>query len=119
MYISYTNICIHFILGRGVPCHTMISNNHAIQIDPRLLPDVESAVHDFEETGGQLTIFNSFGEDPLQRNPFLIAQRESEFHRRYPDFGNFFHTVVNGDYSLFHEGLLYLITISNHLVTQL
>ena len=97
----------------------MISNNHAVQIDSCLLPDVESAVQDFEENGRHLTIFNSFGEDPLQRNSFLIAQRASEFHRQYPDFGNFFHTEVNGDYSLFHEGLLYLITISNSLVTQL
>ena len=48
----------------------MISNNHAVQIDSCLLPDVESAVQEFEENGGHLTIFNSFGEDPLQRNPF-------------------------------------------------
>ena len=55
----------------------------------------------------------------IHSTSFLIAQRESEFHRRYPDFGNFFHTVVNGDYSLFREGLLHLITISNRLVIQL
>ena len=108
-----------YFIGRGVPCRAVISSNHAIQIDSHLLPDVESAVHDFEEHGGQLTIFNSFEEDPLKRNSFLITQRESEFNRRYPDFGNFFHTVVNGDYSLFREGLLHLITISNRLVIQL
>jgi len=84
-----------------------------------LLPDVQSAVHDFEESGEHLTMFNCFGEDPLQRNLSLVAQREAEFHRRYPDFGNFFHTVVNGDYFLFREGILYFIAISTCLLTQL
>ena len=67
-----------------IPCYP------AIQIDSRLLPDKESAVHDFEENGGHLTTFSVFGEDPLEGSTYLFAQREMEFHRRYPDFRNFF-----------------------------
>ena len=76
-------------------------------------------MYDFEENGGHLTIFSSFGEDPLQRNPYLVAQREMEFYRRYQDFRNFFYTVANGDFVLFREGILYLIAISSNLCTQL
>ncbi len=46
-------------------------------------------------------------------------EREEEFHRRYPDFSPFFRTVVNDDYSLFREGLLFLIDVSNRLESQL
>ena len=97
----------------------MLSNNQAIQIDSRLLPDKESAVHDFEENGGHLTTFSVYGEDPLEGSPYLVAQREMEFHRRYPDFRNFFYTVANGNFVLFREGILYLIAISSNLLTQL
>ena len=76
------------------------------------------AVVDFETRGGQLTLFSEFGEDPLLYNPSLIAQREAEFHLRFPDFANFFHTVVNGDYYFFREGLLCYIDISRRLSSQ-
>ena len=45
----------------------------------------------------------------------MVAQREEEFKRRYPDFGQFFSTVVNSDYSLFKEGLLCFIELSQRL----
>ena len=97
----------------------MLNNNQAVNIDPRLLPDEESAVRGFEANGGQLTVFSCFGEDPLQGSPSLLAQRETEFHRRFPDFTDFFHTVVNGDYYLFREGILCFIDISRRLSTHL
>ena len=93
----------------------MLNSNWAVNIDPTLLPDDESAVHDFKANGGQLTVFSCFGEDPLQRSPSLLVQRETEFHRRFPDFSDFFHAVVNGDYYLFREGILSFIDISRRL----
>lgn len=68
----------------------MLNNSQAARIDPRLLPDDESAVCQFEANGVQLTVFSCFGEDPLQGNILLVAQRETEFHRRFPDFSDFF-----------------------------
>ena len=95
----------------------MLNNNQAARIDSRLIPSVESAIQEFERNGGQLTVFSSFGEDPLQGNHILAAQREAEFYRRYPDFQEFFHTVANGDYFLFREGILCFIDISTRLST--
>ena len=93
----------------------MLGENQAVKIDSGLLPDVESAVYEFEANGGQLTVFSCFGEDPLQGSPSLAARREAEFHRRFPDFSEIFHAVVNGDYYLFREGILCFIDISRRL----
>lgn len=97
----------------------MESNNGAVLIDPALLPEPEKAVEEYEATGGQLTIFNSFGEDPLRHDCDLVIQRETQFYQQYPDFTQFFYTVANGDHFLFREGLLFLIGISKQLETQL
>lgn len=103
---------------KGVPIHTMLHGNQAVKIDPRLLPDAESAVRQFQSNGGQLTVFSCFSEDPLQGSPSLAAQRETEFHRRFPDFSDIFHTVANGDYYLFREGVLFYIDINRRLSTH-
>ena len=64
---------------------------------------------------GHITHFSGFGEDPLVNNTILSHQREVEFHQRYPNFDLFFHKVVNGDDSVFREGLLYFIQITQTL----
>ena len=104
-----------------IPCHAMMENNHAVKIDSDMLPDVDSAVNQFERNGGQLTIFSSFGEDPLRHNLHLVTRRETDFYRQHPraSFANFFYTVTNGDYSLFREGLLSYIAITKNLSRQL
>ena len=65
--------------------------------------------------GRHITTFSSFGEDPLRSNPQLVAQREAEFFAHYADFNNIFHTAVNGNFSLFCEGVLFLIDLSKRL----
>ena len=101
--------------GRGVPNQLMLSNNHAKKIDHTQIAQPSDAVHHFQSFGGHLTLFSGFGEDPLKHSAGMVAQREEEFKRRYPDFGQFFSTVVNSDYSLFKEGLLYFIELSQRL----
>ena len=81
-------------VNKGIPIHRMESNNGAIEIDPAFLPEPESAVEEYEATGGQLTIFNSFGEDPLRNSSDLVRQRESNFHQQYPDFTEFFYVII-------------------------
>ena len=97
----------------------MMENNQAIQIDSRLLPDTDSAVEEYETRGGQFTTFNCFGEDPLQSSPTLVARREADFYASFPDFSPIFHNVVNGDFYLFREGLLFLIGISKQFENML
>ena len=93
----------------------MHRNNQVQMIDPAALPDFSDAVHQFESYGGQLTLFSGFGDDPLKDNAPKMAQRETEFKQRYADFSQFFYSVVNSDYHLFKQGLLFYI----HLSTQL
>ena len=103
----------------GIPNELMRRNSQVVPVDPHLLPDPDVAIQEFESFGGNLTLFSPFGRDPLQERLDLVTQRETEFHRHYPDFGPFFYTVVNGDYSLFRDGLLYLIDITQQLQTHL
>ena len=93
----------------------MLESNMAQMIDPNAIPDGQSALQRFESIGGHITIFTPFGEDPLATNPSLITQRETEFFRLYQDLSPAFHSLVNGDYYLFREGLLCLIDISKRL----
>lgn len=97
----------------------MMENNQAIQVDSRLLPDPDSAVEEYEALGGHLTTFNCFGEDPLINSPALVARRKAEFLNCFPDFSKIFHNVVNGDFYLFREGILFLIGISKQLENNL
>lgn len=103
--------------GRGVPNRLMDGNNQAKLIDGSLIVESTVAVNQFEGLGGRITSFSPFGEDPLRNNAQLVTQREAEFHERYPDFSNFFYTVVNGDCSLFREGILFIIDVSKRLQT--
>jgi hypothetical protein len=64
------------------------------------------AVRHFESCGGHLTVFSPFGEDPLKENPQMANERERQYSERFPDFSIFFHSVVNGDFDLFKQGLL-------------
>ena len=93
----------------------MNSNNRAAKVDPHLVPLPEDAVRQYEEAGGHLTHFSKFGEDPFASNACLIRQREEEFQKRYPSFDPFFSNLVNGNDSLFREGLLYFIRLTHTL----
>lgn len=86
----------------------MESNNHTARVDNRLVPSPEDAVRQYEEAGGHLTHFSGFGEDPLADDTVLTHQRDTEFHQRYANFDPFFHKLVNGDDTVFHDGLLFL-----------
>ena len=97
----------------------MKKNNHAARIDTHMLPPTTDAVQEYESHGGHLTVFKAFGHDPLDERADLIGQRETQFQEQYPDFGPFFHAIVNGDNSVFRTGLLRLIEISTQLLPQL
>ena len=97
----------------------MQSNNQTMEIDGTLLPEADDALQLFEAHGGHITVFSPFGQDPLENRPDLNSKRESMFLEHYPDFGQFFHTVVNGDYTLFRAGLLCFINVSKQLEAQM
>lgn len=89
----------------------MRSNNHTARIDPINIPSPEDAVKMFEEDGGHLTYFREFGDDPLTAEKAVM--RDTAFYTKYPTFEPFFYRIVNEDDSLFKEGLLYFIHLTN------
>ena len=95
----------------------MMANNNQVASVPQsiIVPEPDDAITFFQSRGGHLTLFSSFGHDPLTDFPELVEEREQRFQQQYPDFGPFFYTVVNGDYSLFRDGLLKFIDISQQL----
>ena len=97
----------------------MARNNQTKQIDNTLVPAADEAVRMYEENGGHITIFNEFGQDPLRGRQELITIRKERFAEQWPSFGNIFHSLVNGDNTMFHDGLLCFINISMQLTAQL
>lgn len=101
--------------SHSIPNCAMMSNNHAAKIDPQNILSSEEAVKLFEEDGGHLTYFRDFGVDPLSGDE-KVTMREATFHARYPTFEPFFHRLVNGDDSLFKEGLLFFVHLTNTMI---
>ena len=90
-------------------------NYQAVPVDAELLSQPDDAVRRFEDAGGHLTHFSNFRKDLLEGRPHLIAERERVFHERFPDFGPFFHNLLNGGSSLFRDGLTYFTAITVRL----
>ena len=74
-------------------------------LDPSVVPEVDDAVREMESLGSRLTQFSGFGIDPFQGEPALVEEREYLFKQAYPDFGVFFHSVVN--MTTFHFNKVY------------
>ena len=104
---------------RRIPNQLMRRNSQVMPVDPALVLEPDDAVISFEAHGGHLTLFSSFGHDPLCHRDDLIKLREEQFFSCFPDFSRFFHTVVNNDMSLFREGLLFFVSVSKRLELQL
>ena len=104
---------------RGIPNVLMSNNNQAAQLNPLVIPTPDDALQQFQDCGGEVTVFNSFGQDPLELRPDLIVEREELFYQQHPNFDEIFHSTVNGNDLLFKTGLLDFITINKQLVAQL
>jgi len=95
----------------------MRRNNHVARIDPSILPPADDAVRQYEQFGGNITQLTACDQDPLNCRTDLVHQREAQFYQRYPEFGPFFHKLVNGDAHLFREGLLFFVDINARLAS--
>ena len=102
---------------KGAPADRMRRNDQTSKIPLSTLPTPADAVSQFEQLGGSLTLFPQFGENPLCGKSEWMDLRNAEFTRKYPDFNNIFHQLVNGDDTLFVNGLQYYISISVRLGT--
>ena len=84
----------------------MSNNNQAAKLNPSDIPTPD----------GEITVFNTFGQDPLELRPDLITEREELFYQQYSTFDQIFHSTVNGNDLLFKTGLLDFIStiITDH-----
>ena len=85
--------------------------NQVMPVDSSLVSDPKEAVQRFESHGGHLTLFSPFGQDPLKGRDDLMRANNEEIYEKYPDFARFFSSVANNDYTLFREGLLFLLML--------
>ena len=58
---------------------------------------------------GHPTHFSIFWKDTPEGRPHLIGERVRVFYECSHGFGPFFHTMVNGDRSVFRDGLTYTL----------
>ena len=91
----------------------MMENNQTVAVHPQLIKEPVDILKDYENIGGSITVFSPFGNDPLNGKPNLITRRDEDFMS--PAFNQTFHTMVNGDFTLFRRGLLLLISITSSL----
>lgn len=92
-----------------------MENDQTVAVPPQSIKEPIEVLKDYENTGGSITVFSPFGNDPLSGRPNLISRRDEVFYEHYPTFDPIFHTVVNGDFTLFREGLLLLIAVTSRL----
>lgn len=80
-----------------------------------MLPTSEEAVAAYEREGGRLTVPEVFGIDLLAGNQQLQQLRLDNFKAAYPSFDAIFHSLVNGNYYPFKDGLQFFIDLTKTL----
>ena len=65
-----TPVAFISILGecRGIPNVLMSNNNEVAQMNPLVIPSPDHALQPFQSYGGEITVFNAFGQDPLEQD---------------------------------------------------
>uniref|UniRef100_A0A1X7VR22 Uncharacterized protein n=1 Tax=Amphimedon queenslandica TaxID=400682 RepID=A0A1X7VR22_AMPQE len=68
----------HPIPGKkGIPTQRMLEKNYVSKLnDLKVVPSVDDAVTQYEDNGGNLTIWSQFGIDPLSSNATLLSERQ-------------------------------------------
>jgi hypothetical protein len=105
----------HTIPGKGKPDVLYQTKSVLEPVQPNDVPTVDEAVAGFQAKGGRLTLFSSFGVDPLEGRDDLCQIRIRNFHERFNNFSSIFHSVCNEDDTLFRSGLLHFINITTRL----
>lgn len=85
------------LTGLGKPINLMAKDNRAVSIQETSVPTPESAVEQYERSGGKLKHFGNFGKDPLAEHHHLQVARTKEFSAQCHSFTTVFNKVVNND----------------------
>ena len=100
---------------RGIPNRLMLTDNRTKPITSSSLPTPTQATQMYEANGGHLTEESPFREDPIVNDLIKCRIRDGAFLQKYPSFEPMFHNLVNGNNSLFKDGLNFFIDITFRL----
>ncbi|CAB3986700.1 Hypothetical predicted protein [Paramuricea clavata] len=106
----------HPIPGVGKPIEVHAANNRAVQIDPQLVPTAAEAGESYEGLGGQLTLFPSFGADPLANYGDRAESREQQFLNQI-SIQDIMSQLVNGSDLLFRNAIELFANITRNQLT--
>ena len=93
----------------------MKRNDQTVKINNNFIKEPMVILNEYQLAGGNITLSSNFGVDPLRNQPNLIAIREKSFFERYSNFNNFFYNIVNGNFLLFKEALLFFVDMTIRL----
>ena len=105
----------HTIPGIGVPDILFAENCRSVHIPQHVLPQGNTLAAEYTAYGGRLTMFNTFGEDPLQRDHGLLQTRGNLFGQTCPDLRLVMNSLVNRNAVPFQNAILSLIDITEQL----
>lgn len=106
----------HTIPQKGIPDNLFNQYLSSRSVHHSLLPIGEEAAFQYAQDGGRLTLPVQYGVDPLDNYPHLKIQREITFSNYFPSFHHIMYSLVNGDSSSFHDGLLTLVNLTTSLL---
>ena len=112
-YTVIRNIFYNF-QGKGVPLHRMDENNQAVRLSVQSIPNTKDAVDSYESVGGQLTLSNQVGSDPLAGRQASASLRLQLFTTDFPDLNMLFNRVSNNDYSLFQDAIVRFVYLTKN-----
>ena len=90
----------------------MRSNDQTVKLSASLFPTPKDAIDAYQQTGGQLTLFPTFGNDPLNGHSHLQDAQQQGFNAKFSNFERIFSAVVNGNEHHFRSGLKYFISLT-------
>lgn len=91
------------------------SNLQGQNISATQIPASQEAVAAYENLGGRLTLFPSFGLDPLADNVALQDAREQRFNNE-ADMETVFGDIVNGIATSFEQAILRFANLTTQLL---
>jgi hypothetical protein len=93
----------------------MMNNYSAVSLQDSIIPTPETALEQYERTGGKLKHFGVFGVDPLENDPLLQANRSREFHKHFQSFNSIFNELVNNKPYMLSQAVTLYINITKTL----
>lgn len=102
-------------MGPHVPYRLMRACNRAVKINSRLIPKPDQAASEYRLNGGRITDPEDEINDPLFSNSIKIDIRFKSFVRRLTSFDVIFHSVLNGNTSVYVDALTFFIDLTFRL----